>query len=134
FAEWVANNPHIPQADKEAGMKETNPTSTVLVIEEDGADGKKIPRLFIPLYLTMRIAYLGFNPENTRDQTLQALEAMLPFVKGFAQMWHINDVETLTKTGLPTAKWAARHGFVAQDRELYQLKAIQDQSPEGTVQ
>lgn len=124
FAEWCGKNPHIPQRDKEAGMKENNPTATVLVIEEDGPSGEKIVRLFIPLYLTMRIAYLGFNPENTREQTLEALEAMLPFVKGFAEIWHINEVDTLTQSGLPMAKWAAKpeHGFKPEDRELYTLK------------
>ncbi len=126
FAEWAAKNPEIPQKDLEASMKKNNPTATVLVVEENG-----VPLLFIPVYLTMRIAYLGFNPENTREQNLAALEAMLPIVQAFARIWHINEVDTLTKSDIPVAQWAAAHGFEAEDRELYTVKAI---PPEGRVQ
>jgi hypothetical protein len=132
FAAWAAQNPQIASKDLQAGMKENNPTATVLVVEEDGADGKKVPRLFLPVYLTMRIAYLGFNPDNTREQNLAALEAMLPALKGFAAIWHINEVDTLTKSNIPVAQWAAAHGFEVEDRELYTVKAIT--SPEGMVQ
>jgi hypothetical protein len=126
FARWASENPDIPQKDLEASMKKNNPTATVLVVEQDG-----VPRMFLPVYLTLRIAYLGFNPENTPKQTVQALEAMLPIVQGFARIWHINEVDTLTRTGLPMARWADKHGFAAEDRELYTMKAI---PPEGSVQ
>jgi hypothetical protein len=128
FARWAAENPDIPEKDMLAGTKENNPTATALVVEEELEDGSKVVRMFIPVYLTMRIAYLGFNPENTPKQTLQALDAMLPIVQGFARIWHINEVDTLTRSGLPMARWAGKHGFEAEDRELYTLKAI---PPEG---
>jgi hypothetical protein len=116
FAEWAAKNPQIDPKDLVAGTKEQNPTTTYLVIEEDG-----IPRLFIPVFLTMRIAYLAFNPENTRDQNLAALEMMLPFVKGLAGTFHINEIDVLTKSTIPIAQWAQVHNFKADDRELFSL-------------
>lgn len=131
FSRWAAENPDIPGKDLEASMTKNNPTATVLVVEEELADGSKVARMFLPVYLTMRIAYLGFNPENTPKQTLQALEAMLPIVQGFARIWHINEVDTLTRTGLSMARWAGKHGFEAEDRELYTMKAT---PPEGQVQ
>jgi hypothetical protein len=123
FARWAAENPDIPHKDLEASMKKNNPTATVLVVEEDG-----VARMFLPVYLTLRIAYLGFNPENTPKQTLQALDAMLPVVQGFARIWHVNEIDTLTRTGLPMARWAHKHGFEVEDRDLYTIKAI---PPEG---
>jgi hypothetical protein len=136
FAKWAAENPDIPEKDLAASLQKNNPTATVLVVEEELADGSKVARMFIPVYLTMRIAYLGFNPENTPKQTLQALDAMLPIVQGFARIWHINEVDTLTRTGLPMARWAGKHGFEPEDRELYTMKAMAsvEQPPEGTVQ
>jgi|SRR5215471_3929441 len=135
FARWAATNPQIPEKDLKAGMKENNPTATVLVVEEEG-----VPRLYIPVYLTMRIAFLGFNPQNTREQNLAALETMLPCLKGFAAIWHINEIDTLTKSNIPVAMWAAAHGFTVEDRELYTVKSgLTDLSPgmmaaEGKVQ
>lgn len=142
FARWAAENPQIPRKDIEAGMKENNPTATVLVMEEEIENGEKVARLFIPVYLTMRLAYLGFNPENTEMENARALKAMLTAVKDFAAFWHINEVDTLTMTGLPMARWAAKRGFVAEERELYTLKVVPpiensapcNGPPEGSVQ
>jgi hypothetical protein len=133
FARWAAENPQIPVKDLNAGRKENNPTATVLVIEED-VDGVKVPRLFLPVYFTMRIAYCGFNPENTREQSLDALENMLPFLKDFAQFWKINEIDTLTKSDIPIAQWAAAHDFKAEERELYTLKVVETTSPEEKVE
>lgn len=133
FAKWAAENPQIAQKDLLAGMKENNPTATVLVIEEE-VDGVKVPRFFLPVYFTMRLAYCGFNPENTREQSLDALETMLPYLKEFARIWHVNEIDVLTKSDIPIAQWAAAHDFKPEDRELYSLKVINTSSPEEKVQ
>lgn len=123
FAAWAANNPQIAVKDLEAGMAENNSTATVLVIEED-VDGVKVPRLFMPVYFTMRIAYLGFNPENGREHNLSALETMLPELEKFARFWKINEIDVLTKSEIPIAQWASAHDFKPEDRELYTLKLL----------
>jgi hypothetical protein len=133
FTKWTMENPQIPQKDREAAMKENNPTATVLVLERDG-----VPVFFLPVYMTMRIAYCGFNPENTREESLESLETMLHYLKEFAKIWFINEIDVLTVGKLPIAQWAAAHDFKREDRELYTLKVVKPtktSSPEeGTVQ
>jgi hypothetical protein len=123
FAAWAASNPQIDRKDLEAGMAENNSTATFLVIEEE-VDGVKVPRLFMPVYLTMRIAYLGFNPENDREKNLEALETMLPNLTDFARFWKVNEIDVITKREIPIAQWAAAHDFKPEERELYTLKLL----------
>lgn len=120
FATWAARNPQIPAKDVEAGMKENNPTATVLVIELHGE-----PILYVPIYCAVRIAYLGFNPDSTPAERLAAMDAMLPAIKAFAANFGITEINTLTKSNYPVAKWARKHGFSADDRELYAVKATE---------
>lgn len=122
FAAWASDNPSISRRDIEAGMKENNPTSTVLVIEEDGE-----PLFFVPAYQVLRIAYLCFNPRIKRRKRMQALEAMLNALKGFAVFNDIREIDTLTKKEIPVAKWAQSHGFIPDDRELFTVKAIESE-------
>lgn len=133
FARWVAENQQIDAKDKLAATKEANATTTFLVLEIDG-----IPRLFIPMYMVLRIGYLGFNPENTGDQNKEAMEAILPYLKEFARIWKVNEIDTLTRESLPVAQWAAAHGFAVEPRQLFTLRvdpAKNNPSPEeGLVQ
>jgi len=103
-------------------MKENNPTSTVLVIEKDGE-----PVLYVPMYCTMRIAFLGFNPEAAASLRLEAMELMLKAVKLFAATYGVNEITTLTKSAYNVAQWAQAHGFTPEDRELYTAQVVERQ-------
>lgn len=132
FAAWIAKNRYIPQEDKIAATKEANPTATFMVIEEE-IGGQMVPRLFIPLFFVLRIAYCGFYPANTKEDNEAALEWMLRFVKEFAKEWFINQIDVLTELGLPMATWATDHGFDPEQRTLLTLK-VNPSPKEGLVQ
>lgn len=119
FAQWAAENPDVPIGDIQAATKEKNPTSTVLVIEEDG---KTV--LAVPLYAVMRIACLLFNPEADPRQRIAAMGKMLEAIKAFAASFGINQVDTLSKSGYAVASWAEKHGFDKEKRELFELKGF----------
>lgn len=116
FARWAVQNKDIPIKDIKACKKEKNPTATVLVITLH-----EKPILFVPLYLVARIAFLGFNPESSAKERLAAMEMMLVAIKAFAANWGITEINTLTKSTYDVAKWASRHGFKPEDRELFAL-------------
>lgn len=120
FAKWAAENPDIPTKDIAAALKENNPTATVLIVEDD--EGRTI--LYVPIYCTVRIAYLGFNPAADARERISAMNKMLEAIKAFAANFGINQVDTLTKTGYPVAQWAEKHGFNPEDRELFELKGF----------
>lgn len=119
FAKWAVDNPDIPQNDIKAAMKENNPTVNVLIVEDDG-----IPVLYVPLYCSMRIAYLGFNPEADQRQRIEAMNKMKIAIMGFAAAFGINQVDTLSKRGYAVAQWAEKHGFDPESRELFELKGF----------
>lgn len=127
FAAWAASNPQIERKDLEAATKEANPTATFLVIEQDGK-----PIMFMPVYLTMRIGYLGFNPAADKPTREAALEMMLRAVQALALEYKISSVDVLTRSGIPVAEWARDHGFNPDPRELFTLKL--NSSPEKMVQ
>jgi hypothetical protein len=116
LAEWAANNPDIPISDIEAGTREKNPTVAYFIVEHDG----KIV-LCVPAFCVLRIAYLNFNPEASERERIQAMEKMRLALIGFAASFGINSVETLSKEGYTVAKWAAKHGFSVEDRQLFAL-------------
>jgi hypothetical protein len=126
FSAWVARNPQIDPADIEAASQKNNPTVTYLVIEHQGE-----PVMFMPVYLTMRIGYLGFNPAADKERREGAMEIMLQAVKAFALAYRIGSIDTLTRSGIPVAEWARAHGFNQDPRELFTL---QIHPPEGKVQ
>jgi hypothetical protein len=117
FAKWAAENRLIDRGDIMAATKEQNPTTTYLVIEKEG-----VPVMFMPVYMALRIGYLGFNPEAGREQREAAMEMMLRAVVAFAQLYQIGTVDVLTKSKYPVARWAQAHGFNADPRELFILK------------
>lgn len=114
FARWTARNRLIDRNDVKAASKEENPTTTFLVIERDGE-----PVMFMPVYLVMRIGYLGFNPAAGKEDREAALETMLKAVRAFAMAYQIGSIDTLTKSGVPVAEWARAHGFTSDKRELF---------------
>lgn len=120
FAEWIAHNDQIPRSDVELALSENNPTTQILVIERDGR-----PIFFVPLLQVLRIAYLGFDPElSTKDKT-DAMAKMLDAIKILAMSMNIRQVDTLTVSSLPVARWARHNGFVPDKREIYELTVRQ---------
>lgn len=117
FARWAAENKDIPQQDVIAGMAQTNPTSVVLVIEEDG-----VPILYCPIYCALTIAYLGFNPDADHKQRLKAMEAMQKAISGFAWMHGVREIITYSKEEYAVAKWATKHGFTLEPRQAFKLQ------------
>lgn len=122
FAQWTAENRRIDRADVKAATKEQNPTTTFLVIEDDAG----VPVMFMPVYLVLRIGYLGFNPEISGVPRRDALELMLKAVQAFAFEHRISTIDVLTKSGLPVAEWARNHGFKSDPRELFTLSTTED--------
>lgn len=116
FARWAVGNPQIDPKDLQAATKEQNPTTTFLVIEDDGQ-----VVLAMPVYLVMRIGYLLFNPAARKDQREAGMEKMLAAVQAFAMAYAVN-VDVLTKSGIPVAEWARAHGFSPDAREVFTLK------------
>lgn len=115
FAEWAAKHPDIPKKDIRASLTKNNPTSKVLVVE---VDGKAI--LYVPVYCALRIAFLGFNPEITDEKVrVGSMNAMLLFIKAFAHEHGINEIDTLTLERYPVARWAKKHKFNVEDRQLF---------------
>lgn len=125
FSNWAARNPQISRDDILAASKAENPTTTFLVVEEDGE-----PVFFVPVFLTMRIGYLGFKPGSSKDTREAAMEKMLEFIRALAGLYSINTVDTLTRSGIPVAEWARAHGFHADPRELFQLRVNNKVSPQ----
>jgi hypothetical protein len=117
FVKWAAENRLIDRGDIMAATKEQNPTTTYLVIEKEG-----VPVMFMPVYMALRIGYLGFNPEAGREQREAAMEMMLRAVIAFAQLYEIGTVDVLTKSKYPVAHWAQAHGFNPDARELFKLE------------
>lgn len=118
FAQWAIDNLDIPREDIEAAKKENNPTSTVLIITDDAG----IPVLYVPAYCALRIAYLGFNPEATDRDRIEAMNLMLVALKGFAATFGINEIGTLSRKGYSVARWAEKHDFQADERQLFTAK------------
>lgn len=128
LARWAATNPQIDRGDLEAATKAQNPTTTFLVIEDEGE-----VILAMPVYLVMRIGYLLFNPAADRSRREAAMETMLRAVQAFAMAYQVN-LDVLTKSGIPVAEWARAHQFTADPRELFTLKLHPHVPPESAVQ
>ena len=124
FTRWATENPDIAVEDIQASFKENNPTCIVLVVEREG-----IPVLFAPFYCSLTLAYLGFNPDKIDErEKLTALEIMKRGAVGFALIHGIREINTTTTADRPVAKWAKKHGFEPDGRQLYRLKI---DAPEG---
>lgn len=127
FARWAAGNRQIDPKDLEAATKKQNPTTTFLVIEDEGQ-----VVLAMPVYLMMRIGYLLFNPAADKDSREAAMEKMLQAVQAFAMTYQVN-LDVLTRRGIPVAEWARAHDFNPDARELFTLKNFPSPSEQETV-
>lgn len=123
FTKWACENRDIPLKDIDSARKENNPTAMVLVIETD----EGVPILYVPGYCALMVSYLGFNPEATNREKIQALNMMMEALKGFAANFGINEIEVLTKSEYDIAKWAVKHGFEADSRQLFTAKVKEAQ-------
>jgi hypothetical protein len=125
FTKWACENKDIPLRDIDSARKENNPTATVLVIETD----EGVPILYAPGYCALMIAYLGFNPEATERQKIEAMSKMLEALKAFSANFGINEIEVLSRPEYSVAKWAIKHGFKQDERQLFTAKVLEGGLP-----
>ncbi len=120
FVKWAMENPAIDPRDIADSLKENNPTCVVIVVERDD-----VPILFAPVFCTMQLAYLGFNPDrdDTREKA-EALSEMLIVLQAFATLHGVRQINTLTSAEQMVAKWARKHGFEPETRQLYKHKVV----------
>lgn len=117
FAKWVAQNPYIDPKDVEDANPENNPSVLYFVVTYDGT-----PVAFAPLYFSLHLAHLGFNPDAKPELRKDALAKIRDYVAAFAYQLGIRSITTLTKKNYPVAWWARHQGkFVPDSREFYKL-------------
>lgn len=121
FSRWIAESTQIPFEDVQASLKEFNPTSVTLVIE---CDGKVL--LFAPTYAVALLGFIGFNPEAEPRERVKALEAIKRAAQAFWGMHGVTTIATLSREDYPVAKWAAKHGFELETRQVLVLKSQPD--------
>ena len=114
FAAWIGQSTQIPIEDVKASLKENNPTSITLVIED--AQGK--PILFAPTFAVAVLGFLGFNPESDPMERLSALEVLQGTAQAFWREHGVTEIDVLTREDYPVAKWALRHGAEIEPRQL----------------
>jgi len=116
FSRFVAENPQIDAQDVAAASKDKNPTVVYFVVEKDG-----VAVAFAPLYCSMTLAHLGLNPDARADDKMQALKMLIDGVSAFAVQYGVREITTLSKEEYPIARWAKRHGFDVDSRQLLRL-------------
>lgn len=116
FSKWVAENPQIDADDIKAGTRDQNPTVLVFAVEKDG-----VVQVFAPVYLQMTLAHLGFNPEANGKDKLTALQTLVDGVSKTAVEFGVRELTTLSKEEYPVAKWALKHGFKLDPRQVLKL-------------
>jgi hypothetical protein len=121
FAEWIAKSKQIPADDVKASLKEANPTSVTLVVEQDGE-----VILFAPFYAIALLGFIGFNPNTGVEQRRQGLEHMKKAAQAFWGMYGITTITTLSREKYPIAHWAMNHGFTVEKRQLFTLRGAPD--------
>jgi hypothetical protein len=117
FAKWIGESTQIPMEDVQASLKENNPTSVTLVIEDE--NGKVI--LFVPTYAVAMVGFIGFNPEATERERVKGLHAMKKSLQAFWAMHGVTEIDTLTREDYPVAKWAMHNQFDVEPRQLLRL-------------
>ena len=117
LAKWALSNELIDMEDIKSSMIEENPTTVVLVVEQDG----KV-LLYAPIYCTMTLAFLAFNPEDTRRQKMEALAKMKDAISRFSLIHGVKELITYSKEEYGVAKWAVKNGFIPEDRTAFKLK------------
>lgn len=125
FAKWATENGKIPKKDILSVFKANNPTSTALVVEQDG---KVI--MYVPFYCVMNIGFLGFNPEASSRDRIKAMGAMLSVLAEFAKTYGVNELTVQSAKDYPVAQWAVKHGFEPESRQTfkYHVKPVEDPS------
>ena len=121
FAEWIAASKHIPIEDVKASLKDANPTSVTLVVEQDG---KVI--LFAPFYSIALLGFIGFNPDANPRERVEGLEKMRQAAQAFWGMYGVTTIATLSKEKYPIARWAMDHGFTVEKRQMFVLRGAPD--------
>jgi hypothetical protein len=116
FAAWVENNPQIEPRDVAAAAKKHNPSVVYFVAEKDG-----VAVAFAPVFLSVVLAHLGFNPASRASEKLQAMDVLKDGVMAFMVQFGIREIQTLSKPEYGIAKWALAHGFEQDDRSLFRL-------------
>lgn len=117
FTQWTLTNPQIDPKDIEAAKKDNNPT--VLFFAVENADGKVIS--FAPIYIQSVLAHLVFNPEATGRERLTALQMALNGVVSFSVGLGVREIVTLSKAEYGVAKWAMKHGFELEPRQVFKF-------------
>lgn len=116
FAKWVAENPQIDPQDVNAALKENNPTVLYFCATKDG-----VPVAFAPLFCSMTLAHLAFDPASEGRDRLRAMKTLIEGVTAFAVQYGIREITTLTREEYPVGAWALKHGFDKDSRELFRL-------------
>ena len=117
FAEWTLSNPQIDPKDIEAAKRKNNPTVLYFVAED--SEGRVIA--FAPLYWQMVLAHLVFNPEAEGKDRLHAMQVLLKGAIVQAAQIGIREIVTLSKENYPVAKWAVKHGFDLEPRQIFKF-------------
>jgi hypothetical protein len=116
FSKWTAANPQIDPKDIAAGSRANNPTVLVFAVEKDG-----VVQAFAPLYQQMILAHLSFNPEAEGKDKLRAMQVLVDEVSVIAGQLGIREIVTLSKEEYPVAKWAVKHDFELESRQVFRL-------------
>lgn len=117
FAKWASENPQVDAEDLLAGTKTKNPTALMFAAEKDG-----VVVAFGPVYMMAMLSHLGFNPDAEDKDKLRALQIMIDGVSAFAVQYGIREIGTLSKKQYPIARWAVKHGFEEDERQVFRLK------------
>jgi hypothetical protein len=117
FTQWTLSNPQIDPKDIEAAKKENNPT--VIYFAAENAEGQVVA--FAPVYLQMILAHLVFNPDAAGKDKLRAMQFLLNGAVLVAIQHGVREIVTLSKENYPVAKWAVKHGFDLEPRQLFKF-------------
>jgi len=117
FSRWVDTNPQIDAVDVQRTGKTANPMCMFLVA---CCDGK--PVAFAPLYPSLHLAHLAFDPDSRAAEKMKALQVLLGFSCEIAEQLGIREITTLTRSSYPMSRVAERLGFEKDDRELFRFE------------
>jgi hypothetical protein len=113
FAKWVENNSLIDPKDVTAAAKKNQPTVLYFVVEKDG-----VPVAFAPVYVQLAVAHMAFDPDAAGRDKLEAMQRLLNGTAAFANEFGIREIVTLSQENYPVARWALKHGFDLEPRQL----------------
>jgi len=114
FKRWMADCKLIDPSDLTASMKSVQPTAVTFAVVKNG-----VPVVFAPIFATMSLGFLSFNPEANIKDRKSALKVLLRGAIAFAFQFGIRHLTTLSMRGYPVARWAEANGFVPETRTLF---------------